>query len=167
MLNDVLIDEEIFPNFACWKCYENLKPFERLVKVNCKHDNHDGEVFSVPGFVTSDEACEPFDHRTRSISALVQSSLPDDETFERWKICCADALKCCAAMIQNYHAENFFSSCDNHWDGSRCFFDTYPENTIKQVCPYHFVRREASKCERELNFFEMNLNCTCTMKKPL
>lgn len=148
-LNEVLISDEIFPNFACWKCYENFKLSERLVKVNCRI-YHDGEYYSVPGFVTDDEACVPFDHRTRSIRDLVQSSLTN-VTFVRWSKCCDDAIRCCDSMIRNYHAENFFNTCDNHWDGSRCFADTLPENSVEKLCPYQLIRGETSKCDREFS----------------
>lgn len=144
----MLINEEIFSHFACWKCYENLRTNGKLVKVNCRIQ-HDDEFFSVPGFVIGDDGCVPFDHRTKSISELVQSSLTNS-SFERWSRCCNDAVKCCESMIENYQVENFFNTCDGHWDGSSCFLDTFPDKSVKKTCPYRLTKNEKSKCEREL-----------------
>lgn len=151
LLNEVLISDKIFPNFACWKCYENFKVTNRLVKINCRIF-HDGEYSSVPGFIVED-VCVPFDHRSESISGLVQSSLTN-VTYGRWRRCCNDAIKCCDAMIANFQAENFFNSCDNHWDGNSCFVDTFPGDVVGQKCPYHLVKAEKSKCQRELKIFK-------------
>lgn len=145
-LNDVLIHERIFPYFSCWKCYESFKLSGRLVKVNCKIQLDD-ENYSVPGFVI-DEDCVPFDYRTKSISKLVQSSLPN-ATFELWRRCCSNAVECCETMIKNYQVENFFNTCDNHWDGKSCYRDTFPEKTVKKLCPYQITKSDASKCQRK------------------
>lgn len=147
LLNEVQINEQIFPNFACWKCYENYKSTDRLVKVNCKI-NHENETSAVPGFIVG-EACVPFDHRSESIRRLVQSSI-SNVTFEWWRKCCNDAIECCESMITNYQAENFFNSCDHHWDGSRCFAVTLPDTTASKNCPYDKTRWENSKCDRKL-----------------
>lgn len=144
--NEVLIHEDIFPNFACWKCYESFKTSRRLVKVNCRI-LRDDVYYSVPGFVVED-GCVPFDHRTKSISKLVQSSLTNS-TFERWNRCCSDAVDCCETMISSYQVENFLSTCDNHWDGSSCYHDTLPFETVRKVCPYQKIKNEHSKCNRK------------------
>lgn len=146
--NDVLIHDEIFPNFACWKCYENFKTSRKLVKVNCRI-LRDDVYYSVPGFVVED-GCVPFDHRTKSISELVQRSLTNS-TFERWESCCNAAVECCDTMISSFQVENFLSTCDNHWDGSSCYHDTIPLNTVTKLCPYQMIKNENSKCHRESN----------------
>lgn len=144
----MLIHEDIFINFACWKCYENHKLSERLVKVNCKINRVDDNYsVVVPGFVV-DDGCVPFDHRTKSIRHLVQSSLTNF-TFERWETCCNDAVECCSSIIANYQAENFFNTCDIHWDGSSCFLDTFPGEIVAKVCPYQKTKEIHSNCRRE------------------
>ena len=148
-LNEVLINEHIFNNFACWKCYETYKLNKKLVKVNCRVQLND-ENYTVPGFVVEDE-CVPFDHRTKSISKIVQSSLTSS-SFERWRRCCNEAVECCNIMIRNYQAENFFSTCDNHWDGMRCYLDTLPGVTVQMTCPHQMTSFDDSKCTREFSF---------------
>lgn len=136
----------MFPNFACWKCYESLKSYGRLAKVNCKV-KLDDETYSVPGFVV-DNDCVPFNHRTKTISALVQSSLTNS-TFIKWQRCCNEAVECCESMIRNYQVENFLNTCDNHWDGVSCYRDTFPDESVKQLCPHQMTKHETSKCPRE------------------
>jgi hypothetical protein len=116
------------------------------VKVNCRIQ-HDDVNYSVPGFVV-DEDCVPFDHRAESISKLVQSSLTNS-TFEQWRRCCNDAVECCATMIEDYQAENFFDTCDNHWDGTRCYRDTFPGKSAKRLCPQQMISDDDSKCHRK------------------
>lgn len=162
-LNEVLIPQRIFPNFACWRCYENFKTSVKLVEVNCRI-YHDGEYYSVPGFVT-DDGCVPFDHRTKSINSLVQSSL-SSETYERWQRCCNGAVECCESMIRNYQVENFFNTCDGHWDGNSCYVDTFPDKTVERGCPHRMVKEETSKCPRECTLERVNYDCKLQQTFP-
>lgn len=101
----------------------------------------------MPGFVVDNE-CVAFDHRTKSIRKLVQSSLTNS-TFIKWQRCCSEALECCESMITNYQVENFFNTCDNHWDGTSCFSDTFPDQRVKKLCPHQMMKHEDSHCPRE------------------
>lgn len=119
---------------------------ENLVRVNCKINLVD-EHYSilVPGSFVANSGCVPFDHRTKSISELVQSSLPNS-TFDRWQRCCDDAVECCTLMVTNFQAENFFNTCDNHWDGNSCFLDTFPGENTNKMCPYEVTKDDNSNC---------------------
>lgn len=94
------------------------------------------------------DKCIPFDHRSYSISDLVQSSMTN-EAYERWKKCCEDAINCCTSMIENFHGENFFNNCDAHWNGFSCFDETDSGKMIKMECPYHKTRNDHNRCECE------------------
>jgi hypothetical protein len=101
--------------------------------------------------------CIPFDYRSSLISDVVQSSMAN-ETFRQWKKCCENALGCCEKMIQNQNGENFFSTCDAHWNGHSCFDETNPGDKVEQQCPYHLVRYDQGHCECELKFKNLFYN---------
>lgn len=151
-LNDVLIDASIFPYFACWKCFETFRTNRKLSKVNCQVQL-DNVSYAVPGFIVDDQ-CVPFDHRSNSISRLVQSSL-SDALFERWRRCCSDALECCELMVRDFSTENFFNSCENHWDGQNCYLDTFPDNTVYKLCPHQMTKFDESQCHRKKKIFRI------------
>jgi hypothetical protein len=109
---------------------------------------HDHLNFTVPGLSVNNE-CVPFDHRSSSISAIVQSSL-SNETFERWNMCCDEAHNCCEQMIENYRGENFFNTCESHWDGLNCFHESFPGTIVDKECPYRLKRIDESSCKCEL-----------------
>ena len=92
------------------------------------------------------EKCVPFDYRSSLISDVVQSSMLD-ETYDEWRKCCEDAFECCEMMTQNQSGENFFNTCDAHWNGFSCFNEANPEDVVYQKCPFHLVRYDASTCE--------------------
>ncbi|KAG5682844.1 hypothetical protein PVAND_012166 [Polypedilum vanderplanki] len=142
--NDAILNPKVFQNNACWKCYENLTDKNRLQKVYCLV-KHDGLNFTVNGFLIRDR-CVPFDYKSSLISELVQSSV-SSEVYELWIKCCSDAKVCCEKMIENYQAENFFNTCESHWDGYSCFNETLPGGYEKKNCPYSMKKNDDSKCE--------------------
>lgn len=107
------------------------------------------------------EKCIPFDHRSTSINSLVQSSM-SNETFRQWRKCCEDALNCCAGMIENQPGENFFNTCDAHWNGFSCFNEAEPGEKVSRSCPHHLTKNDLNHCECEeflmwnLIFFKKN-----------
>ena len=56
-------------------------------------------------------------------------------------------------MMEMYQGENFFSTCDAHWDGMNCFSETNPGDVVKMSCPYYINKYEDSKCECEWQIF--------------
>ncbi|CAG9802842.1 unnamed protein product [Chironomus riparius] len=142
--NDAIFNPKVFHNNAYWKCYENFSDKNRLQKVYCLVE-HDALNFTVPGFVIR-EQCVPFDYRSSSISELVQSSL-SNETYALWIKCCHDAENCCNQMMNNFQGENFFSTCDAHWDGTSCFMETNPGDFVKMPCPHYIKKYDDSECE--------------------
>ena len=52
-------------------------------------------------------------------------------------------------MMDNYQGENFFSTCDAHWDGISCFGETNPGDSVKMPCPYYIKKYDDSECECE------------------
>ncbi|XP_070506349.1 calcitonin gene-related peptide type 1 receptor-like [Chironomus tepperi] len=142
--NDAIFNPKVFHNNAYWKCYENFSDKNRLYKVNCIVQ-HDTLNFTVPGFIIH-EQCVPFDYRSSSISKLVQSSL-SNETYSLWIKCCDDAESCCSQMMDSYQGENFFNTCDAHWDGISCFGETNPGDAVKMPCPYYIRKYDDSECE--------------------
>lgn len=165
LLADQTFPESIFPSHACWKCYENLIDKGRLIKVGCKII-HERQNYTVPGFVV-DADCVPFDHRDKSISALVQRSLTNS-TFEKWQKCCNEAINCCHMMIKSYQVENFLNTCDAHFsiDGN-CFLDTRPGMNVKKMCPFHLTRYDSSKCNRKFIFNRLSNSAIDTKKNNL
>jgi hypothetical protein len=149
--NDAIFSQKVFHNNACWKCYENLTEKGRLQKVYCLV-SHDSLNFTVPGFLIGDK-CVAFDYRSSSISELVQSSV-SSEVFQLWNKCCKEARECCERMIDNYQAENFFNSCDPHWDGYNCINETLPGGSESMSCPFIMRKNDDSECECEWNFFQ-------------
>lgn len=49
-------------------------------------------------------------------------------------------------MTESYYGENFFSTCDAHWDGMNCFSETDPGGVVNMPCPYHIRKNDDSKC---------------------
>ena len=52
-------------------------------------------------------------------------------------------------MESNYQGENFFNTCDAHWDGTSCFMETNPGDFVKMPCPYYIKKYDDSECECE------------------
>lgn len=75
-----------------------------------------------------------------------------NETFKQWKKCCEDALNCCDEMINNQRGENFFNTCDTHWNGFSCFNEADPGMRVEKTCPYHLTKYDTSHCECEASF---------------
>lgn len=70
--------------------------------------------------------------------------------------CCRDALKCCKQIIENYQVENFFNTCDAHWDGANCFTDTHPGLMVEKPCPFHMIKYDESTCNRKFSSYYFN-----------
>lgn len=71
-------------------------------------------------------------------------------TFVHWKKCCEEALNCCDEMIKNPRGENFFNTCDSHWNGYSCFNEADSGVRVEKSCPYHLTKYDSSQCECEI-----------------
>lgn len=71
--------------------------------------------------------------------------------YEQWRKCCEDALNCCEKMVENHQGENFFGTCDAHWNGFSCFQETEGGSEVKKSCPYSMVKNDYSQCECEFS----------------